>query len=922
MLHRLRHLFLSAPLLPTLAVAQQNPPIYADGIVNVNGTSAITTTLVNSRNPPSDLVTYAQGAIGAWTVVLPTNPYDGQNVTIGCPGGNVTTLTVQSAFTISPGGPTSCTAASGVSITYQWSFNANAWVFRDSTASGGSSGGSSAGTIVVTQANVGMAPGGQDNAPLIPALMSAISPVSNNAGGYTVLFPGIPGQAFTTYVFNQPLVLSRNAHYICSGAPGASGTIGSVQLAFPAGVTGVIQADASTTSDGGQGGGTISNCSIITNDVGGGNAVQGTNQITGVFNLTEPSGVLPAQSWHVNDGIILVPGNAGNYTPAAVPAVATGAYIGNVSGTTLTLGGSYTVNSALGGGSTPQGMRWYQLPATQAYSVTTTNSSHTVVFTAGPRSIHPGDIIWSDAFPFPTIVLTVTGTYPNQTATMTSNATATHTSGSGTLWVVPAGMKREVTAYSDKNTLTYWPFGLSMQCSTAMPLNCTTSSDSNNYYNFNFIGRYVTGDNTGASTSYTDEFARSTIADIIEAGSVGSSYFGVNSNGGGSTSLYSILGNCGNQNYTVFFGGYIEATPSNYCVGAALESGWAAPTTGSSALFLGMTGATPLSVAGFNVGSALNGVGSLSASGPWQWKDGTACTTLAVGTNGVLNWGGCGTVDSWALGWNSTTNSWDVNSHATNGVVRYFDNGSYSGYTGYAANGSGIDFPNGILLYQGESPGSSPEFSRMLEFNQVNSPASWHLWGDIRFTSIPSVGGTVGTQDVVSFVTTLGANVVKGTTTSVAVAACPSTALPAGISIIDTSVTPYVTLGTLSTCTSTTLTFQAVASNNGTSGDTIRFLQWYPFGPISNTTVTSTPDYTMQTVRSGISGNSDLTGRITLSGGTGSYSLTQKYASAPNCITADVTTPANASSVSESTSTLTFTGTGTDILKYTCAGRN
>ena len=54
--------------------------------------------------------------------------------------------------------------------------------------------------------------------------------------------------------------------------------------------------------------------------------------------------------------------------------------------------------------------------------------------------------------------------------------------------------------------------------------------------------------------------------------------------------------------------------------------------------------------------------------------------------------------------------------------------------------------------------------------------------------------------------------------------------------------------------------------------------------------------------------------------------MTQQYTSVPNCITADVTTPANASSASEAVSsgvaTITFSGTGTDIIKYICVGRN
>jgi hypothetical protein len=82
------------------------------------------------------------------------------------------------------------------------------------------------------------------------------------------------------------------------------------------------------------------------------------------------------------------------------------------------------------------------------------------------------------------------------------------------------------------------------------------------------------------------------------------------------------------------------------------------------------------------------------------------------------------------------------------------------------------------------------------------------------------------------------------------------------------------------------------------------------------------PDFTAVTLRSGSSANKDLTGRIALVSGAATFTLTGIYATAPDCVTADVTTPANANSVVESLTTLTFSGTGTDTLKWVCAGRN
>ena len=102
--------------------------------------------------------------------------------------------------------------------------------------------------------------------------------------------------------------------------------------------------------------------------------------------------------------------------------------------------------------------------------------------------------------------------------------------------------------------------------------------------------------------------------------------------------------------------------------------------------------------------------------------------------------------------------------------------------------------------------------------------------------------------------------------------------------------------------------------------ETITGQSWYPAMAISNDPVN--PDFTAVTLRSGSSANKDLTGRIALVGGTATYTLAGVYATPPDCVTADVTTPANANSVLESVTTLTFSGVGADTLKWVCAGRN
>ena len=75
-------------------------------------------------------------------------------------------------------------------------------------------------------------------------------------------------------------------------------------------------------------------------------------------------------------------------------------------------------------------------------------------------------------------------------------------------------------------------------------------------------------------------------------------------------------------------------------------------------------------------------------------------------------------------------------------------------------------------------------------------------------------------------------------------------------------------------------------------------------------------------VKSGFSSNTDLAGRLVVSNGSGTYTLTGTYSSAPNCVCADVAVPQNSCSVSESATVLKFAGTGTDMVKWVCVGRN
>jgi hypothetical protein len=67
--------------------------------------------------------------------------------------------------------------------------------------------------------------------------------------------------------------------------------------------------------------------------------------------------------------------------------------------------------------------------------------------------------------------------------------------------------------------------------------------------------------------------------------------------------------------------------------------------------------------------------------------------------------------------------------------------------------------------------------------------------------------------------------------------------------------------------------------------------------------------------------NTDLAGQITLSSGSGSYTFTGTYTSAPICVVSD-TSGLNAARPTITTTTLTINGTGSDVVNYICIARN
>ena len=449
---------------------------------------------------------------------------------------------------------------------------------------------------------VGMQPGGQDNSPYLPALLLASGPPNGSgatpqSGGNAVRFAGVSGQAHTEYYFSQSFSWSRRASVYCGGGPAYLNT---VSLVFAPGADGVVQEVGATSLDGGAAYGTsISGCNIQSLGFGFANMADASNAVTSL--ITEAIGSLPATTWGVGDGIIAMPyGYAGDVGVLMAQqgtffSVPYGTTITAVSGSTLTMNNPATILTP------PSDLRQmfvYRLPATLAYHVNTTVGSNVVTMTGGPPiKVFPGDFIWSDAFPFGSVVAHSSGAAGAQTFDIHDygyssivNASVTHTGGSGRLWVIPAGIKRRVTGQTHNNTLQWWPIGLEMSggSGTTPQTGGTTNWDANNTIGGNGIGRLVTGDNVGASTSYANLYGNNHIADIVELGSVGSVYLGDNANSQeDSTSVWSIFGTCaiGGSSFIGMYFTFTNNTP--YCMdGSAIVPPQQPMSPGRGPLFI------------------------------------------------------------------------------------------------------------------------------------------------------------------------------------------------------------------------------------------------------------------------------------------------------------------------------------------------
>ena len=677
-----------------------------------------------------------------------------------------------------------------------------------------------------------------DNYPLVASLMSMINPANSSNSQSDVFFPARIGQTFTYYYFSKSFQVTRPMNIRCQGiAAGGGGA--STGLIFPAGVHGVVFNNYSSSPDGsGTGAGSMSGCGVYSN---------GFHETFAVTTGSNPVVTLPVDkqfgtwNFHVGDGIIpylFGPING----QAAVPP---GTTVAAANSTTQQV----TPSSPIVSSYTGNAFAVWRLPVEDAFTVQTTAGQPTVTITGGPDIIRPGDFVWSDAFPFGSVVLDATGTVGAQTVTFTNysmtfnntvNATVTHTSGSpGQMWIIPAAVKQYNETYLRNNYLSTFGIALEMECSqwsATLKAACGTSSSEGNRMIFNIIGRIVMGVDSGGATSSSNVYAYNSFADIVEAGGVGTTYWNENANSAeDSTALYGAVGECGFANQSTFIGGYVTTT-GGYCLNNRLDT---APTSGGSIMWIAPIASAPYGAPTLYSGGFHN---------HWQFNadDPAGIQTCMNDPGAPLSWSrgsqGCGGGPlSWQVKFDGR-GFWNWTYYGGAGQPMWMTEGTLGNYTGYTvSNHATMAFTTGFLLNDAES-GSGPGPERLVDEGTSVPTGTFHKPGDIHFNQNAYYTGNLAwTNGYVDYGNVLlGAAVVSGTTTNVVVNVCPTPTPPVGTPFVDytsgvgTGLPKF--LGTFASCAASILYFQAAAANDAANGDALGFMQWLAAGPVANDT--------------------------------------------------------------------------------------
>lgn len=505
--------------------------------------------------------------------------------------------------------------------------------------------------------------------------------------------------------------------------------------------------------------------------------------------------------------------------------------------------------------------------------------------------------------------------------------TASKTESAGTMWVVPAGLKRDVQTITSKLSFGNWPIGLQMSCEGVFlnEMNCTGSSDRDNFYLSNIVGIWHSGNNYSQSGSVNENGAKNALADLVDVGALGMSYFNFGSQSGESgTSTANVLMNCINQNGTFFIGGYWGGSSYPTC---AANPGLLPATANSGPLYIGPQNLTP-------VGGVV--IAGETLFGSWRVFSGLNnqdCLLLGAQSSASTPLFGFGNAQctnsnfTWNLGPNSVLggDTFDLNLGIGSPFsVERFVNGS----SGYNGGNVALVAPSGLGLWNYENFSTSGNNWRDLCISAAAPTGTWHLYGDVCFNSTPTPGENALWTDTPMFTTTLGGAVTKGTTTTVTVGACPSVSLTNTTLIEDTTAAPHVILGKYSSCTSTTLTFTAAALNSGANSDAIAFDQWLPAGVIQDNTPVISSCGSSPTIGSG---STNIGGNFVLGTSTPSACTITFAHPYPNHAFCTITPDSSGgaaisggyyiSAISNSAFTLTI-GTGTNSLgfTYTCVG--
>jgi hypothetical protein len=416
-------------------------------------------------------------------------------------------------------------------------------------------------------------------------------------------------------------------------------------------------------------------------------------------------------------------------------------------------------------------------------------------------------------------------------------ANATKSEVGGSMWGIPAGLKRDATSFGEKNQVNSFPIGLEMECSGGFlqGYNCTGSRDRGGTYSGDMFGRLTGGNNTSGSISDSEEFVDNFGMDVGEFATLSSTYINPTTHSpesGGSN--VGILMNCSSLNGSFAIGGYY-GLGSNYgqYPGCQKPGGILFDATPGGMLIMFPADSWPF-------GARVFGGGSFRGGG-WSFLGGpndTSCASMgSTGPGMIFSFNytcGAGAGSQYGWNWNTALGAWDfqVGVGSPTPLTRQF--AKNLGFTGYSTGpfGIGVEFPQGIKLWNPENASFSAISGRDLTMGSTPGTQTWEAWGAARLNTQTVPGGNAGWTNAATFQTTLGANVIAGTTLNVAVAACPAVALPAGTLIGETptfTLPPFL-IGTLATCPpgTTTLTLQAAAVHAATSGDPIQFTQPFP----------------------------------------------------------------------------------------------